>query len=159
MSSKFKNTLVSMLFSVLAFGVTAQKRAMSFNDYGPERVLLDSLYQNAMNADSTRAVFGDRQEAFMVAWPEFLAELAHYLKDHDFQWGAPTRCFARIYFADTGRVDLFLYSFREGTIDRAKEERFGELLNGFLAAHEFPLKAAVPFAQCGPVVFQDAPLK
>lgn len=107
MSSKFKNTLVSMLFSVLAFGVTAQKRAMSFNDYGPERVLLDSLYQNAMNADSTRAVFGDRQEAFMVAWPEFLAELAHYLKDHDFQWGAPTRCFARIYFADTGRVDLF----------------------------------------------------
>ncbi len=148
-----------MLFSVLAFDATAQKRAMSFDDYGPERLLLDSLYQNAMNADSTLAVFGDRQDVFMVAWPEFLGELGHYLKDHDFEWGAPTRCFARVYFSATGQVDVFLYSFRDGTLDAEKEGRFGELLNGFLAAHVFPLKAVVPFAQCGPVVFQDAPPK
>ena len=55
-----------MLFAVLALNGNAQNRAMSFSDYGPERVLLDSLYQNAMNVDSTLAVFGGRQEAFMT---------------------------------------------------------------------------------------------
>lgn len=141
---------------VLAFDTSAQKRAMSFNDYGPERVLLDSLYKSAVNADSTLAVFGDQQDAFVAAWSEFLGEIARYLQNHDLQWGAPARCFVRVYFNPAGQVDVFLYSFREGSVDASKEKRFGELLNGFLATHGFPLKAAVPFAQCGPVIFQDA---
>jgi hypothetical protein len=145
----------SVLFAAFALGAQAQKKAMSFDDYGPERSLLDSLYQNAMNADSTLAVFGDRQPAFMEAWQEFLGKIGSYLHEHGFEWGGPTRCFVRIYFDASGQVDVFLYSFREGAIDPVKRDRFGTLLNELLATHGFPLTAAVPFSQCGPVTFQD----
>ncbi|MBL7964210.1 MAG: hypothetical protein JNM31_10260 [Flavobacteriales bacterium] len=147
---------ILLLVGVLTSGeALAQPRAWTFNAYGPSRVQLAGLYRPALGGDS--AVFAERDEEFIAAWQQFMTMLGTSLKENGFTWGAPTRCMALVYFDACGSVDRFLYSFREGTLDPAKAERFGILLNAFLEQHVFPLKAMEPFSQCGPLVFHDAP--
>jgi hypothetical protein len=117
---------------------------------------LDSLYPNALNADtSIYAVFRGQEQEFIRAYQEFLTKLSYFLKANDFEWGAPTRCFNKIYFNGKGEVDYFLFNFKPGTMSAAKQSEFAKLLEEFKKTHQFTLVPDEPFSQCSPVVYED----
>lgn len=113
---------------------------------------LDTLYQSGVDADSTRAAFGDRQDEFMSNYYAFYKELDTYLYAHGFAWDDTTRCFNKLYFHPDGRMDKYLYGFR-GQVLPEKQRRFEELATAFLKAYRFPLSNGIPFRQCGPCTF------
>ena len=117
---------------------------------------LDTLYQSGVDADSTRAAFGDRQEEFIRNYSAFYKELDKYLSGHNFTWEDTTRCFNKLYFHPDGRVDKYLYGFR-GSVPQEKQQRFEELATAFLKDYRFPMTNAVPFRQCGPCTFVPKP--
>lgn len=115
---------------------------------------MDSLYQNAVNVDSTKAVFKTAEQSGKVheEWQKLLQELGNHLKENDFEWEQPTDGFNRIYFDSDGSIDYFIFSFRgPGTPDEEREAEFKQLLNEFLADYKADLKADQKFSQCGGV--------
>ncbi len=148
----FRKTLVVVL---LAVGVpcTAQE-VVSIKAYHAIGQLndLDTLYQSGVDADSTRAAFGDRQEEFIQNYNAFYKDLNKYLFAHDFRWEDTTKCFNKLYFHPDGKVDKYLYSFR-GSVSSEKQLLFEELATAFLKDYRFPMMNAIPFRQCGSSTF------
>jgi len=116
---------------------------------------LDSIYPSGLDADSTKAVFWNKQDEFIKAYQETLQALGNYLKENKFSWNKQTRCFNRIYFSKDGKVDYFLYNFSKGELTPEKEKQFDTLLNQFIKKYKFPLTAKTGFAQCSPVRYND----
>ncbi len=145
-------------FMTMAFALpmlaNAQRKAMTIQEYRAlHGTSIDSTYRSAIDADSTKAVFGSRTDEVIAAWQVYWNELGGFLRDSGFVWELDTRCLARVYFNAEGGVDHFLYSFRAGTLDEVRQQEFDRLLNEFVAGHSIALKAAEPFSQCGPAVF------
>jgi hypothetical protein len=147
--------LLAFSFSYLSF---AQK-AMTFNEAeqsGIKISTLDSLYKSALHNDSSLAVFKDNQNEFIAAYQDLIKGLSQYLNANNFSWIKDTRCFNRIYFNKTGKIDYFLYDFQAGQLTKEKEAQFDVLLNKFIDGYQFPLKAETDFAQCSPVKYQPS---
>lgn len=117
---------------------------------------LDSVYPSGIHADTSLAVFRSNPEEYVSAYQGMLQELGKYLKANNFMWDKPTKGFNRIYFDKTGKIDYFLYSFRENQLTKEQEKLFGELLSKFITDYRFPLKAQTGFAQCSPVTYMPA---
>ncbi len=152
-----KALLFSLLFILNTYATQAQK-AMTFGEAetsGTSIRTLDSLYQSALHSDSTKAVFGNRQDEFTNSYTRLLKDLNAYLHGHNYRWEQETRCFNRIYFNKEGRIDYFLYNFKKGAIAPEKAGQFEALLNEFIKSYRFPLSAPVKFAQCSPTVYRD----
>ncbi len=116
---------------------------------------LDSLYKSGMHSDSTKAVFWNKEDEFINAYSKTLQDLAQYLHDNKFKWGKETSCFNRIYYNKNGHIDYFLYNFGKKQITKEKQIQFEVLLNQFIKSYQFPMTAAVNFAQCSPVRYRD----
>jgi hypothetical protein len=119
-------------------------------------VHLDGVYTSAVHTDTTKAVFKNKLQAdeFTKAYQIFLKGIGKYLKENGFKWGAPTRCWNKIYFNKSGTVDYFLFDFKTPISDE-KMEQFKKMLTAYLQDHKINIVAPVKFAQCGPVMFMD----
>ena len=162
-SINHKSKPMRLLFFLMALGLgicAPAQSCMSFEDYtnsGQRIELLDSLYPSAMNVDPEKAVFNGREKEFSQAWVGLLQDLANHLKQNGFEWEEPSRCFNRVYFSETGKIDAYLFRFMQEALTEVEEKRFTVLLNEFVADYQLKLVEAAPskFAQCGPVVYQN----
>lgn len=148
------------LLITAAFHSFGQSKAMAFQEAEKQGILLknlDSMYKSAVHSDVKLAVFktAEEQANLRNAYVDFLQNLASFLKTHQFKWDKQTRCYNRIYFNATGRVDYFLYNFSREQISAEKEAEFGRLLNLFIKDYKLSLTANEGFAQCSPVKYSD----
>lgn len=119
---------------------------------------LDSIYKNAINTDSTLAVFRSKasQEKFVAAYHQLLSDWGEFLSSNHFYWDKPVQAFNRIYFNSRGKIDYFLYSFRttlENELSLDKQKEFNRLLNIFISEYQFPVSAEENFVQCSPTKY------
>ncbi len=117
---------------------------------------LDSIYQSAVNVDTSLAVFktdADQQKMF-EAYSTFLKDFGKFLKQHDFAWGQETKCWNRLYFDKDGSVDYYIYNFKS-QIEKAKEEQFKLLFAEYIMTHKINITADKKFSQCSPVTYLD----
>jgi hypothetical protein len=151
----------ALLFSILfafTLSYTHAQKAMTFGEAetsGNSIHRLDSLHKSALDADSTKAVFGNKKNEFINTYFQLLKDLNGYLHEYGFTWEQETRCFNRVYFNADGSIGYFLYNFKKGAIAPEKEKQFNTLLNEFIKTYRFPLRAPVKFAQCSPTVYND----
>jgi hypothetical protein len=151
-------TLLSIIFFLFTETLCAQKIVIQFQEaekLGISIKELDTRYPSALHADSTKAVFIGREKQFYDSYVSLLKELGSYLKKHDYTWGKTTRCYNRIYVNKDGSIGYFLFNFKEGVIDPAKEKEFKNLLGEFIKNYQFPLESKSNFAQCSPVTYID----
>jgi hypothetical protein len=151
------NFMLRLLFIVMSFRGASQK-AMTFNaaeNQGIRLTYLDSTYRSGLHSDSTKAVFGNKQEDFINAYRQLLQDLGSHLRVQGFMWGKETKCFNRIYFSQDGAIDFFLYNFYKDQISTEQEKVFDAHLNQFIKTYRFPLKADTKFSQCSPVRYND----
>lgn len=142
----------------LGTSLYGQRLALSFegaDTVGISIDHLDSVYQSAVNIDTSLAVFKTEQEQDSLAtqFTQLLNDLGAFLYKNKFYCSDTVRCFNRIYFSPDGTIDYFLFSF----LDKAKrkkptpekEEHFKALLNLFIQDYHITLKAKTRFVQCG----------
>ncbi len=150
--------LLFVLLFILCSRATQAQKGMTFAEAeasGTSIRTLDSLYQSALHSDSTKAVFGNRQDELTNSYTRLLKDLNAYLHEHNYRWEQETRCFNRVYFNKDGHIDYFLYNFKKGAIAPEKSVQFEALLNEFIKTYRFPLSAPVNFVQCSPTVYND----
>lgn len=125
-----------------------------FEAQGNKVAELDSLYKSALHSNPELSVFKTEkeQQAFTEAYQKMLTEFGAFLSKSGFAWEKQTRCFNRIYFNESGKVDYFLFHFKD--LDAKKAATFQQLLSNFVKSYTFPLKPNVKFAQCSPVVYE-----
>mgnify|MGYP006955599171 FL=1 len=149
----------AILLLLLSFSFVSQaQQAMSFTqatDQGINLQELDSTYKSGIHSDASKAVFAGQQDEYIQAYYSMLHELSTYLNQNEFKWGGQTRCFNRIYFAEDGSIDYFLYNFKEGEIAEDRLTQFSTLLGQFIKDYKFALSKDVKFAQCSPVNYRD----
>ncbi len=152
-----KKHIVFLAFITFCTTLSAQ-RAMTIAEAesnGLAMSHLDSLYASALQSDSTKAVFGIRQTEFQDAYIQLLNDLGSFLNKNKFKWEKPIKCFNRIYFSPEGRIDYFLFKFRQGDLTAEKEKTFSDLLTLFIKDYQFSVQAERRFAQCSPVKYLD----
>jgi len=158
MRKKISLALVLCFFTILHAVLNAQPVAISFSDAGKEGIIptqLDSIYQSAIHTKKSKAVFKShkQQQQLIDAYTGMLNALGQFLKENDFRWESPARCFNRVYFSAEGKVDYFLFDFGRTALPKEKETEFTRLLNIFIQDYRLPVKAACKFAQCSPVIY------
>lgn len=148
-----------LLFSISQ--VSAQ-RALPFEVAEKEGLTtkhLDSLYQGAVDVDTTKAVFKteEAEDQWLKAYQKMLVDFGDFLYNHQYKWKKSTRIFNKIYFNRDGSIDYFLYHFSGEPSDRPSEEEqvvYGKLLQEFIQTYRVPVSAPVCFTQCGPVRYE-----
>lgn len=153
-----KTILSTLIFTLLVLTSASQNKAMTFQQAEKNGIRiskLDSIYPSGLHADSVKAVFWNKQDEFINAYQKTLQDLGKYLKTNKFSWEKQTKCFNRIYFNKSGRIDYFLYNFSKGEITLEKEKQFDALLNQFIEEYKFPMTSKTGFAQCSPVKYND----
>jgi virulence-associated protein VapD len=149
--------LVIFCFSIC--NAFSQNKAIPFKDaekHGVMKTRLDSIYQNAVDIDTSKAVFKSQkeQDTLVDKFNKLFDDLGQFLEAHNFHWEKQTRCFNKVYFNEDGRIDYFLYNFLtknikiEDQISNEKQLEFDKLLNQFLRDYKFPVKAKTKFSQC-----------
>jgi hypothetical protein len=155
------------LFILIAFLVVSLLQAQQVLPYsqlqtqGIRQTWLDSTYTSAVHSDTALAVFKTEkaQEEFIGAYQLFIQNFGKYLAANGFVFKQEQRCFNRVYFAADGSVAYFIYSFSNKNIEPQNQltpeqiSEFERLLIAFLKTEKLTLTAAVPFAQCSPVVY------
>jgi hypothetical protein len=123
---------------------------------------LDLNYKSALHMDTSKAVFKieSEQGRFQKAYIQLLQDMNAFLSQHNFKWEVKTKCFQRIYFNTTGKIDYFIYNFKlksvapEALISDEKVSEFNRLLNLFIKDYVFSIKVKEKMAQCSPTAFQ-----
>ena len=130
---------------------------IAYQQTGKTIAELDSLYPPALATDS-HYVFRGREEEFGNAWRSMLQDFGTYLKRSGFAWSEPLWCFQRVYFDRNGRVEVFLYNFKEGALSKKQATRFHKLVNAFLRDYKLVIlqPASSAFSQCGPVTYMPS---
>ncbi len=152
--------ITGLLFIVLSSNALHAQKVIKFEDaekQGIGYMHLDSMYKSAVHADVNLAVFKTvaQQQSLMAAYGKFIQSLGMFLKENNFKWDKPTRCFNRIYMNANGTVEYFLYHFTEKNVSNDKEQQFNKLLTLFVKDHNFGITADEKFAQCSPVRYAD----
>ncbi len=148
--------LLSLLLLMASVFFACGQKAMTFNDAkekGLTSARLDSLYASGLSSDTTLGVFKNIQGEYIKSYQKLLQDLGRYLKKNNFDWEKPAKGFNRIYFNKSGKIGYFLYSFYPDQLTEAQEQRFGELLAGFILDYRFELSADKCFSQCSKVTY------
>lgn len=151
-----KFALVFLLIPITFSNVHSQQLASSFQNALDRGISIDSLdkaYMSALHSDTTLAAFNGHEQEFMQGYTSLLKDLGKFLKANDFNWEKSTRCFNRIYLDKSGKIDYFLFHFKEDELSSDRQVQFAKLLTEFIKAYKFPLTNTVPFAQCSPVQY------
>lgn len=152
--------LVLIMFISVQFSY-GQHIALPFQDAEKQGISikhLDSIYKNAVNSDTSQAVFktDTAQEKLQQSYTKLLKDLGNYLSKNNFKWEKRTPCFNKVYFNNEGTIDYFLFIFRGNAKDNpseAKQKEFQRLLNLFIKDYKFSLTANTKFTQCGGAVY------
>ena len=157
-NKNMKRVLFFLMLNMPFIQAAHAQKAMSISEAeinGMSMNHLDSLYQSALQSDSTKAVFGTRQNEFQQAYVKMLNDLGGFLNKNNFKWEKPVKCFNRIYFSPDGKIDYFLFKFKQGDLTIEKEKIFSKLVTNFAKDYQFSAKAERQFAQCSPVKYSD----
>jgi hypothetical protein len=152
-----KTLLIAALLLLCSWAIGfAQPQSMTFEEAKEIGIYdkLDSTYRGGIGSDSSQSIFKNVSQ-YTKSYQDFLGNLAAYLSKNNFKWGKQIRCFNKIYFSKEGKVDYFLYNFKEGQMTKQQEQQFAHLLATFIQNARFGLSASVPFAQCSPVKYED----
>lgn len=154
-----KQSLIAFFGFLLTASTYAQPLATSFENATKNKGIsieaLDKAYKSALHTDTAQAAFNGREQEFIEGYSSFLKDLGKFLKENDFTWEKTTRCFNRIYISKSGKIDYFLFHFKEEELPLVKQAQFEKLLTSFIETHKFPLSNTVNFAQCSPVKYSD----
>jgi hypothetical protein len=159
---KYIYFFLSIFLLTHTFHVSAQSNVgniLQMEQQGISIKKLDSTYKSAIHSDTTMAVFKTEKEQVQLqdAYQKLLQALGNYLSAHSFYWEKPTRCYNRIYFNASGKIDYFIYNFlgkEDVKPSQVQEAMFKTLVQQFIKDYVFSLKANEKFAQCSPTVYQ-----
>ncbi|MDR2834634.1 MAG: hypothetical protein LBV69_00330 [Bacteroidales bacterium] len=163
-----KSTIIILIILLsTCFQTFAQHLGLTFQDAEKQGILtskLDSIYQSAVNSDTSKAVFKTEkeQQAMGEAYIKLLQDFGKFLTDNNFVWSKKTRCFNRIYFNNDGTIDYFLFNFLGETEDKPSEENqneFKRILNLFIKDYQILPKANTKFVQCSPTNYMPQKLQ
>lgn len=154
LKKKFYLVLIIISIVQISYG---QHIAIPFQDaekHGISIKHLDSIYKNAVNTDTSLAIFktDTEQEKLQQSYTKLLKDLGNFLSKNNFKWEKKTPCFNKVYFNYDGAIDYFLYVFTGKAEDKpsdARQKEFQRLLNLFINDYKFSLKANTKFTQCG----------
>jgi hypothetical protein len=139
----------------------AQPIATSFQNATKNKSIsietLDKTYKSALHTDTAQAAFNGREQEFIKGYTSLLNDFGKFLKENNFKWEKSTRCFNRIYIDKSGKIDYFLFHFKEEELSLDRQAQFEKLLNSFIEKYQFPLTNTVNFAQCSPVRYSNQP--
>ena len=131
-----KPIISALMFTLVSMVSSAQKIATTFQNATKNEGIrieqLDSTYQSALHADSTKAVFTSQETEFYDGYVSLLQDLGKHLSANNFKWDKTTRCFNRIYFNKDGEINYFLFNFYPGQIEPEKEKEFEKHLSTFV---------------------------
>lgn len=156
-----KILLTSFLFFASSY-LFSQHLAMPIEDAKNNGIIihkLDSLYQSAIHVDTTKAVFNTQESQIKMktAYVQMLNDFGQFLKENNYIWPKATHCFNRIYFAEDGSINYFLYQFKGKDEDLPSAEQqlaFQKLLSQFVLYYKIGISANKKFAQCSPVTYK-----
>ena len=153
-----KQLLFTTLFLITVQFANGQKKALTFKE-GEAKGLtveyLDKKYENALDADPSKAVFSNRSDDFINAYKLLLTDLGSFLKKENFELKKPTRVVHRIYFKKSGEIDYYLINLAPSGLDDKQQKQFLSILNKFVKTHKISITGNKDFAQCGPAVYQN----
>ncbi len=148
-------TLLLLITTMLT--PSAAQKVMRLSDAGAIGLTtehLDSLYWSAFNMqDSTKAAFPGRMEEYLTHWEQTLGELDDHFKQAGFKWAVDTRLTYRSFFTADGKLEMFHYVLRD-PMDPQQEQEFQRIMTSFVDRYRFPMRAEVPFRQCGSTSFK-----
>lgn len=156
-----KKTFILTVLLIASFQSIGQHLAITFQEAQKQGVIikqLDSIYQSALDIDTTKAVFKTElmQDSMQNEYIKLLQNFGNHLSKNNFIWTKPTRCFNRIYFNTDGTIDYFLFNFLGNSEDKPskeKQEKFQKLLNIFITDYKIGITAPRKFAQCSPTTY------
>jgi hypothetical protein len=116
---------------------------------------LDKQYKSAIGTGDV--VFkGDDERHLIIAYTTMLHDLNKYLNENNFRWNSQVRIFNRIYFEPDGSISYYLVNLKPTGLDEEKQKAFVNLLSNFIQHYKIKITANTRFAQCSPVVYEDA---
>ena len=151
-----KKIFFTLIFLIICLSCFSQE-CMSGDDLDKRKsLLLDSLFPSALHADSSIAVFFNREDEFISAWNSFLLDFGIYLSEYDFKWSKTIKSFNKAYFNKNGTINTFVYNFRNGDLTNEQAEHFQILLENFSKNYKLKIKenAKRNFSQCGPTKYR-----
>jgi hypothetical protein len=113
---------------------------------------LDSSYKSALHSDSLQAVFYKDQDVFIKQYQQLVQELGKQLKQNGVELPAGTKFFHRLYFNASGKLDYYLFKFKDQSISAEQQAQFEKAVTAFFNTYTFPAKKK--FAQCCTVMFE-----
>jgi len=154
LTKKIYLALIMLIIVHLSYG---QHIALCFLDAEKQGISmqhLDSIYKNAVNSDTSLAIFKTdaEQEKLQQSYTKLLKDLGNYLLKNNFKWEKKTQSFNKVYFNNDGSIDYFLFVFRGSAEEKpseSKQKEFLRLLNLFIKDYKFALTANTKFTQCG----------
>ncbi len=152
-----RSTLILLLL-ICAKSTCAQHVADTFQHAetsGYSMQELDKKYKSAIGAGDV--VFkGDDEQRLITAYTTMLHDLNKYLNENNFRWDSKVRIFNRIYFEPDGSISYYLVNLKPTGLDEEKQKAFVNLLSNFIQHYKIKITANTRFAQCSPVVYEDA---
>lgn len=142
--------IIAILFSINSYAQTAMTTKEA-EEKGIGISYLDSFYYDGGHADTSKAVFGANINEFVQAYYQLIRDIGAFLKENNFVFNEPTSGWHRIYFDKSGKIDYYLYLFKDDQLSDEQKAVFAQLINEFIKDYSFPLSADVNFAQCGSV--------
>lgn len=116
---------------------------------------LDKQYKSAVGTGDV--VFkGDDEKRLVTAYTTMLYDLNKYLNQNNFRWNSQVRIFNRVYFEPDGSISYYLVNLKPTGLDEEKQKAFLTLLSNFIQHYKIKITANARFAQCSPVVYEDA---
>jgi hypothetical protein len=158
LTMKFYLVLIMLITVHLSYGQPIALPFQSAEKHGISMQHLDSIYKNAVNSDTSHAIFktDTEQEKLQQSYSKLLKDLGNYLSKNNFKWEKKTQSFNKVYFNNDGTIDYFLFIFRgnaESNPSEAQQREFQRLLNLFIKEYIFALTANTKFTQCGGAVY------
>jgi hypothetical protein len=152
-----KNALILLLLfctkSVCAQHVADTFQHAEASGYSMQE--LDKKYKSAIGAGDV--VFkGDDEQRLITAYTTMLHDLNKYLNENNFRWDSKVRIFNRIYFEPDGSISYYLVNLKSTGLDEEKQKAFVNLLSNFIQHYKIKITANTRFAQCSPVIYEDA---
>jgi hypothetical protein len=127
----------------------AEKQGYKFN-------VLDSLYRDAINVDSTKAVFRTKanEDANYQAWVKLIQSFSSYLYKNGWTTENDVRGFIKVYFAPSGKVEMFFYNMKDASISEEQHRLFKKLIAEMLTDYNYGMQADEQFSQCGQILLK-----
>lgn len=152
-----KNVLILLLL-ISAKSACAQHVADTFQhaeSSGYSMQELDKQYKSAIGTGNV--VFkGDDEKRLITAYTDMLFDLNRYLNQNNFRWNSKVRIFNRVYFEPDGSISYYLVNLKPAGLDEEKQKAFVSLLSNFIQHYKIKITANTRFAQCSPVIYEDA---